>query len=81
MVCNFLDLEYKKSGDENRVLIDRSTWHYKFTLLARGDFNNDQIEDLLVGFLDESKSANYFSDTTLVFSKNQKKYVMDSRRG
>jgi len=37
----FLDLEYKKSGNENRILIDRPTWHYKFSLLAEGDFNND----------------------------------------
>ncbi len=68
----FIDLEYKQSGDENRIVIDRPTWHYKFSLLARGDFNNNQIEDLLVGFLDESKNASYFADTTLVLVKTKK---------
>ncbi len=71
-IHTFLDLEYKQSGDGNRILIERPTWHYKFSLLARGDFNNDQIEDLLVGFLDESKSASYFADTTLVLIKTKK---------
>ncbi len=68
----FFDLKYKQSGDKNRMVIDRPTWHYKFSLLARGDFNNDQVEDLLVSFLDESKSASYFTDTTFILVKTKK---------
>ncbi|MCF6258504.1 MAG: hypothetical protein L3K25_19790 [Gammaproteobacteria bacterium] len=71
-IHTFFDLKYKQSGNENSVVIDRPTWRYKFSLLARGDFNNDQVEDLLVGFLDESKNASYFTDTTFILVKTKK---------
>ena len=52
------------------VLIDTKDWKYQWTLLAQGDLNGDGIEDLLVRFLDQAKTSNYFSAQILVLQSN-----------
>jgi hypothetical protein len=56
----------------DKVTINDEGWLYEITLLARGDFNNDGIEDLLVRFLDQSGDASYFSLQTLLLEKPSK---------
>ena len=56
----------------DKVTINDEGWIYEFTLLARGDFNGDGIEDLLVRFLDQSGDASYFSLQILVMEKVSK---------
>lgn len=65
----FKELKYQFNKEENIVDFDSPTWRYKFTLLARGDFNKDGVEDMLVGFLDEAKTASYYANVTLVLIK------------
>ncbi len=54
----------------NSVISKNAAWYYKFNILAKGDFNHDGIEDLLVGFTDQAKEGNYFSYSTLVITRN-----------
>jgi len=54
----------------NTVTVDNSEWFYQFNILAKGDFNNDGNEDLLVDFIDQAKKGNYFSHSTYILTKN-----------
>lgn len=55
---------------DKQVTINDNGWTYEFTLLARGDFNSDGIEDLLIRFLDQAGEGNYFSLQTLILERN-----------
>jgi len=52
------------------VIIDNENWFYQFNLLASGDFNNDGKEDLMIEFIDRSKTGNYYSHSTYLLTRN-----------
>jgi len=64
-VLSFLTPEKKN----NSVIVDNSEWFFQFNILAKGDFNNDGNEDLLVDFIDQAKKGNYFAHTTYILTK------------
>jgi len=67
----FKTLGFKISNNDNTVvLFETKDWKFQWTLLARGDFNADGIEDLLVRFLDQAKTSNYFSAQLLILQSN-----------
>ena len=53
----------------NKVTVDNPEWFYQFNILAKGDFNNDGNEDLLIDFIDQAKNGNYFAHSTYVLTK------------
>ena len=64
------DLNFKNIKDEqNSIIIDASDWYYRINILARGDFNHDGIEDLLIEFIDQAMQGNYFSHSTLILER------------
>jgi len=70
-VNTFKTLGFKISNNDNTiVLFETKEWKYQWTLLAQGDFNADGIEDLLVRFLDQAKTSNYFAAQVLVLQSN-----------
>ena len=54
---------------DNVVTVDNPEWFYQFNILAKGDFNNDGNEDLLIDFIDQAKNGNYFAHSTYVLTK------------
>ena len=65
------DLSFlKPEKKSNTVTVDNSDWFYQFNILAKGDFNNDGNEDLLIDFFDQAKKGNYFSHSTYILTKN-----------
>jgi hypothetical protein len=54
---------------DGKVSIKDDGWTYEFTRIARGDFNNNGVEDFLVRFLDQSQEGSYFSVRTLVVER------------
>ena len=65
----FKDIKLHYSKADSVVVYNTDEWQYTLTLLAKGDFNQDKVEDLLVGFLDKSKTASYYANVTLVLIK------------
>ncbi len=61
-------LKAKVKGDG--VIIDTEDWFYQFNVLAKGDFNGDGKEDLMIEFVDQAKNGNYFSHETLIVTRN-----------
>jgi len=60
----------------NTVTVNNPEWFYQFNILAKGDFNNDGNEDLLIDFIDKAKKGNYFSHSTyLITKKMSDKYL------
>ncbi len=45
------------SAGDTRVVFDTGNWRYEITVLRRGDFNRDGLEDLEVCFIDRAAPA------------------------
>ena len=68
---SFKSLGFKDNSMDNMmVLIETKDWKYQWTLLARGDFTSDGVEDLLVRYLDQAKTSNYFSVQVFVLQSD-----------
>lgn len=69
-VNTFKGMKFNYKTGQHTVEYDTDDWLYRFSLLAKGDFNRDGQEDLLVGFLDQSKTASYYTSVTLVLRRS-----------
>lgn len=68
-------LKAKVKGDS--IIIDSEDWFYQFNVLAKGDFNGDNKEDLMIEFIEQAKNGNYFSHVTLIVTRNvSDKYLL-----
>jgi hypothetical protein len=62
---------FKDTATTDRsVIVNDNGWTYEFTLLARGDFNADGAEDLLIRLLDQAGEASYFSMQTFILERS-----------
>lgn len=62
---NFKNIKH----EQNSITIDLADWYYHIKILARGDFNHDGLEDLLIEFIDQAMQGNYFSHSTLILER------------
>ncbi len=66
----FASLGIKPSLTEDRkVVFDSPEWFYSMTVLRRGDFNKDGIEDLEVCFVDRAKQGSYNAQKALLVTR------------
>jgi hypothetical protein len=66
---------------ETSILFKQEGWEYRFDLLAKGDFNHDGNEDLLVQFIDKAIVGNYFGVEILVLTKPPKDKFWRAQEG
>ncbi|MGD1842826.1 MAG: hypothetical protein ACFB0B_18295 [Thermonemataceae bacterium] len=53
----------------NRLTIEEEDWFYSFDLKARGDFNNDGIEDIKIEMTDQALKGIYLTICEIVLTK------------
>ncbi len=58
-------------AQEDKVVFDSPQWYYSMTVLRRGDFNNDGIEDLEVCFVDRARQGSYNAQRALLVTRYQ----------
>ncbi len=58
-------------AQDDKVVFDSPQWYYSMTVLRRGDFNNDGIEDLEVCFVDRAKQGSYNAQRALLVTRYQ----------
>lgn len=75
-----LGMKVKKQS-ETSVIFSPAGWQYRFDLLAKGDFNRDGNEDLLVRFIDQATEGNYYAVKMLVLSKSIRKDIWSAQEG
>jgi hypothetical protein len=46
---------------KNNIEIEDTHWFYNIKILKKGDFNNDNIEDIWINFTDDSKEGTYLT--------------------
>jgi len=67
----FNALKYDYSHSDKQVTVVSANWKYDFILLARGDYDSDGFEELMVLFIDQSLSSSYYSSDLLLLHKKK----------
>ena len=58
-----------KTQANGTIAFEEEDWYYKITVLGRGDYNRDGVEDLLICFTDQALRGTYRTEIPLVVTR------------
>jgi hypothetical protein len=67
----------KTTITKNNIEIEDKHWFYNIKILKKGDFNNDNIEDIWIHFTDDSKSGTYLTSFDYLITVFKKDGIID----